>query len=305
MVPAALVTGTSTGIGRACAARLARAGWRVFASVRQERDAADLLGAPSSGPGRVTPLVLDVADPGSIAAAAGRLSDELAGEGLAVLVNNAGILVPGPVEFVDDPAWRRQFDVNLFGPVELTRRLLPLLRRRVELAGPGSARIVLVGSIGGRVSQPINAPYTASKAALAAVGDALRLELRPQGVRVSVVEPGAVATPIWSKGDDSARRFGPNHPARALYGPEIDGLARAAARFAAAAIPPDAAADAVLRCLSARRPPARLLVGRDARVMALLARVLPARGLDAVLTAALGLRSRRPSPTRTPTPRTA
>jgi len=141
----------------------------------------------------------------------------------------------------------------------------------------------LVSSIGGRVAQPMVAPYTCSKWATTALGDCLRLELRRQGIGVSVIEPGVIATAIWGKAEASLAEFGPNHPARKLYAAEIDGLNKAAAQAAAAAIPPERAAGAILRALTARRAPARVLVGQDAKIAALLKRWLPTTWFDFLL----------------------
>jgi NAD(P)-dependent dehydrogenase (short-subunit alcohol dehydrogenase family) len=182
-----VVTGTSTGIGRATALHLDRLGYRVFAGVRRAEDAVRLR---SEGSERLAPVLLDVTDIGSIEAAAKTVSAEVGERGLAGLVNNAGIVTGGPLEFVPLDELRRQLEVNTVGPVAVIQHFLPLVRR-------GRGRVVFVSSIGGRFSQPIVGPYCASKFALEALADALRMEVAPSGIHVSLVEPGAVKTMIF------------------------------------------------------------------------------------------------------------
>ena len=177
----ALISGASTGIGRATALQLAGHGFHVLAGVRSQA-AGEALASAASGPGRVLPILLDVTDQASIAAATARAEEEAGAAGLRVVMNNAGIVVPGPVEFVTAAEWRQQFDVNFFGMIELTRATLPLLRRGAATHGAFVPRLLFISSIGGRVSQPVLAPYTTSKFATTALGDALRLELRRQGI---------------------------------------------------------------------------------------------------------------------------
>ena len=290
-----VITGTSTGIGRAAALRLFRDGAGVLAGVRKHADAEGLLAeaaeqrGASTVAGQIVPLLLDVADQASLRLATRHVDETVGNDGLWALVHNAGIAMPGPVEFVSASDWRRQFDVNLFGPIELTQALLPLLRRGVATHGAHVPRLMIVSSIGGRIAQAVNAPYTCSKFAASALGDSLRLELRRQGIGVTVLEPGAIATPIWAKGEAFARDFSSDHPAHQLYGPEIDGITRLAARSAAGAIPPDRAADAIARALYARRAPARVLVGRDAKLGAFFKNWLPTAWFDAILLRAYGV----------------
>ncbi len=282
----ALVTGTSTGIGRAVVIRLLQNGVSVFAGVRRDKDAADLSAAARDALGasaKLIPISLDVSNENQMHAAIQRISDTVGSEGLWALVNNAGIVVPGPVEYLSLDDWRRQFEVNLFGVAELTRLSLPLLRRAVVTLGPFVPRILIVSSIGGRVAQPMLSPYTSSKFAVTALGDSLRLELHRQGIGVTVLEPGAVATAIWAKGDQAAVAFVADHPARPIYGPEIEGLASLARKTAAGAIPPEKVADIVLQALTKRRAPARVLAGSDARIAAFLRKWLPLSWFDALL----------------------
>jgi NAD(P)-dependent dehydrogenase (short-subunit alcohol dehydrogenase family) len=210
-------------------------------------------------------------------------------DGLRLVMNNAGIVVPGPIEFVTAAEWRRQFDVNFFGMIELTRATLPLLRRAAAAQGAFVPRLLFVSSIGGRVAQPMLGPYTASKFATNALGDALRLELRRQGIGVTVVEPGAVATEIWAKGEEYGAQFDSNHPGRKLYGPEIDGIMQASKRISSKAISSEKAAAEIVAAILARKPKARLLVGPDAKVMAVLRNWLPLSWFDAILRREFGI----------------
>jgi NAD(P)-dependent dehydrogenase (short-subunit alcohol dehydrogenase family) len=191
---AIVVSGASTGIGAASAERLARDGFLVFAGVRTDTDAA----AVEALHPNVRALRLDVTDDASIEAAVTTVAEA----GLAVrgLVNNAGIAVGGPVEFLPLALWRRVYDVNLFGAIGLTQAFLPLLRT-------ARGRLVFVGSVGGRMAAPFVAPYSSSKFALRALADALRVELRSTGIRVVLIEPGGVKTPIWRKGRDAKQEL--------------------------------------------------------------------------------------------------
>jgi NAD(P)-dependent dehydrogenase (short-subunit alcohol dehydrogenase family) len=287
-----LITGTSTGIGRATVFELLAKGYSVIAGVRRQSDADSLLaaaGKSSARTGRLVPVLLDVTNADSLQAAFQFTQNEVGHDGLRALISNAGVVVPGPVEHLSPADWRRQFDVNFFGPIELIKAMLPLLRRGVDTYGRGVPRILLVSSIGARVAQPILSPYTSSKAAMSSLGESLRIELYRQGIGVTIVEPGAIATAIWGKGEVSSSEFGPDHPARAIYGSEIDGLTRLATRTAAGAVSAENAAHAMVRALSARKAPAKVLVGRDAHILAILKGWLPARWLEAILRREFGV----------------
>lgn len=272
--PAVLVTGASKGIGQACAHRLADRGWRVFAGVRSDADADRIR---RSG---IVPVMLDITNEAMVRAAAEYIEAETAGAGLAGLVNNAGVAVAGPLEFLPTDRLRWQFEVNVVGQLAVTRALLPALRR-------ASGRIVFIGSISGRSALPFTGAYAASKHALEAVADALRVELMPWGLRVSMIEPGVIATPIW----DTALKFGEETmaamPARAteLYGRTIEGLKQRALRGRQGRHP-DTVARAVEHALTAARPRVRYVVGRDAR-MRLLFQRLPVRVRDRIIARAL------------------
>jgi NAD(P)-dependent dehydrogenase (short-subunit alcohol dehydrogenase family) len=245
---AVLVTGASSGIGAACVVRLARSGWRVYAGVRRAGDA----------PEGSEEILLDVTDPPAL---------EL-GE-LHALVNNAGIAVAGPLEFLPAEELRRQLEVNVVGQLRLVQMLLPALRA-------SRGRIVNVGSISGRSALPFLGAYAMSKFALEAMTDALRLELRPWGLHVAIVEPGTIRTQMWT-------RERPDPPAEALdlYGRRIDAFRRFALKRSEAGAPADAVAEVVEEALTAERPRTRYLVGRDARLRAGLER-LPDRVRDRI-----------------------
>ncbi len=272
---AVVITGASTGIGRATARYLAERGFRVFAGVRRDEDAEALR---QENAGRLTPLRVDVTDRGSIESAAREVEAAVGGEGLRGLVNNAGIGIGAPLEFIDLDELRRQLEVNVIGPIAVTQAFLALIRAC-------RGRVVNVGSIGGRVAQPMMGPYNASKFALEALSDSLRMELAPWGIHVSLVEPGSIATAIWEKTDAYAERMIPTlgPRARELYGTAIAAVLDAARTLSKQAIAPEAVSKAIHHALTARRPRTRYLVGTDARVQAVLARFVPDRARDAVL----------------------
>jgi NAD(P)-dependent dehydrogenase (short-subunit alcohol dehydrogenase family) len=243
----ALVTGASSGIGQACAVRLASAGWRVLAGVRRAGDA----------PEGTEEVLLDVTVPEQIRAAAG-LVDQLEG-----LVNNAGIAIAAPVEFVPPEELRHQLEVNVVGQVAVTQAFLPALRRT-------RGRIVFMGSIAGRSALPFLSPYAASKHALEALADSLRLELRPFGIHVSIVEPGTIKTAIWARSAKRADELiaGSDGELGELYGERIAAFREIALKRGAAGAPAEKVAKVVLEALTAERPHTRYLIGRDARLRA-------------------------------------
>lgn len=272
-----LVTGSSTGIGAACVARLAGAGWRVYAGVRSDGDGRNLV---DLNDGDIRPVLLDVTDRSSIDRAIVRIDDE-AGQ-LDGVVNNAGIAVAGPFEIVEEAEWRSQFDVNLFGAIAVTRASFPL----VERAG---GRFVHIGSIAGRVASAGMGPYAASKHAIAAMNWALRAELAHWGpMQSSVVEPGSVKTAIWDKGHDQLRDAEQRLDRTGLtgrYGWLLDLFRGFLAEAEEKGIDPDRVAHAVEHALTADRPKARYLVGIDARAQAVIAK-MPDRWREFVLAKA-------------------
>jgi NAD(P)-dependent dehydrogenase (short-subunit alcohol dehydrogenase family) len=285
-VAVALITGASTGIGRATALRLARSGWTVLAGVR-DSDAGEQLAAEPGTDGRLLPLALEVTDAGQVARAAERVGELVAGRGrtpggLDALVNNAGIGVGGPLELVAPEDMRRQFEVNVLAQVTVTQALLPALRR-------ARGRIVFVSSIGGRVATPYVTPYAASKHAIEALADGLRIELSTSHVQVTLVEPGSVATPIWDKGRAEAERVTIPADLQGQYGHVPAAMEKILDDTSRRGIPPEVVAATIERALGARRMRARYLVGRDARVLLILKRTLPDHTFDRVLRRALGV----------------
>ena len=262
-----VVTGASTGIGRACVARSQDRGAVVFAGVRRESDGEALRDEFGS---RVRPVMLDVTDPAQILAARDTVMARLGHDPLDGLVNNAGVAIGGPVEYLPIEEWRQQFEVNLFGVVETTKLFLELLRR-----GPG--RNVIVGSVSGRLASPMVAPYAASKHAVEALAEALRHELRDWGIRTSVVEPGAVATPIWDKGRAQADRLEHDLPvdARQRYARFIEVVRRTIDQQEKVGVEPDRVAQVVERALVAPVAASPLL-GRCRRTCAGGAGAVPA-----------------------------
>jgi NAD(P)-dependent dehydrogenase (short-subunit alcohol dehydrogenase family) len=271
---AVVVTGASTGIGEACATHLASIGFRVLAGVRKPEDAERARAAGHEA------LTIDVTDEESIRSAAAQLDDGP----LAGLVNNAGVAVAGPLEFIPVAEFRRQLDVNVVGQVAVTQAFLPALRK-------ARGRIVNMGSIGGRVALPLLSPYAASKFAMEAITDSLRRELRPWGMHVAIVEPGAIATPIWQKSRAANEELAAQSPPEVeqLYGKLIERIRAESANLGETGLPPIEVAKAVAHALTASRPKTRYLVGREAKGRAAAAAILPDRAFDALVARLLGV----------------
>lgn len=286
-VALALITGASTGIGRASALRLAGKGWTVLAGVRDPAVGEQLL-AEAAAPGRVVPLQLEVTDSVQIAQAVARVQEESAQGGASVsggldaLINNAGIGVGGPLELVSPEDLRRQFDINVLAQVAVTQAMLPALRR-------AHGRIVFVSSIGGRVATPFLAPYAASKHAVEAIGDALRVELRSSNIQVALLEPGSVATPIWDKARADADAVSIPPELQAEYGNVPAAMSKALEDTERRGVSPEVVAKTIEQALSARRMKARYLVGTDAKAMLVVRRLLSDRLFDRFIRRALGV----------------
>lgn len=276
-----LVTGASTGIGEACTALLAAQGYRVYAGVRKDADGARLRAAHGE---RIEPLRLDITDAEHIAAAARTLAERTGADGLDALVNNAGVAFSGPLEYLPLDDLRKQFEINVFGHHAVTQACLPLLRL-------ATGRIVNMSSICGRLTMPFIGPYVASKFALEALTDALRMELRPWKIRVVLVEPGSIRTPLWDKADHDNRRFADDLPeqARVRYGTAIERFRDRAVKVGRQGLTPEAVARVVLRALKAKRPKARYLVGRDAKLGAALLPLVPDGWKDYLTLSQIGL----------------
>lgn len=263
-----LVTGSSTGIGEACALHLDELGWGVFAGVRRQEDG-ERLRAKASG--RLRPIQLDVTDTDQVKAAFATI-DEVAGpKGLTGLVNNAGIARGGPVEVLALDEWRDQFEVNLIGQVAVTKAAIPALRR-------ATGRVVFISSISGRSAPGFLGPYAASKHALEALASSFREEMLPWGLRVAVVEPGVVDTPIWSKAP-TEEEFVAMHGREAFerYRWQFEAMAENVEKLVARATPVTKVAQAVAHALTAPKPRYRYLVGWDAQLIGAFGRVLPDR----------------------------
>jgi NAD(P)-dependent dehydrogenase (short-subunit alcohol dehydrogenase family) len=285
-VPTALITGASTGIGKATALHLTRAGWDVLAGVRNPAAGEALLtesgvGGSSAG-GRLTPVQLDITDAAQIAAAAELVAQRTGAQGLDALVNNAGIAVGGPLEMLPLVELRELMDVNFFGQVAVTQALIPALRK-------ARGRIVLLSSIGGLITTPYMSPYHASKYALEAVGNALRVELGRSHIQVALIEPGSVATPIWEKGNELIDGVVVPEELRQYYGHVPKAMEKALKDTAKRGVPPERVARTIERALNAKRMRARYLIGLDAHAMVWASRLLPDLVFDRVLRRAVGV----------------
>lgn len=271
---AIFITGASTGIGRACAVHLAQQGWQVFAGVRRVADGRVLAKAAAN----ITPILVDVTKPVQITRAIKAVEKVVGRRGLQALVNNAGIAVTGPLEFLQIDELRHQFEVNFIGQVAFTQACLPLLRQ-------GRGRVVNVSSISGKVAAPLLVPYSASKFALEAFTDGLRRELAPWSLPVVSIVAGSIATPIWEKTIHTANRMRTGLPRRAesLYGPMMARGYKRAARSSARGIPVQDFAKLVEQILVAKRPRARYIIGKGTWLAATLARLLPDRWMDALI----------------------
>jgi len=276
-----MVTGASSGIGRACAIHLGRLGFQVFAGVRKQADG-DALKLWATGP--LVPVLIDITEPVSLANAVHTVEAFLGEAGLNGLVNNAGIVVAGPLEFLPMEELRKQLEVNVIGQIAVTQAFLPLLRK-------GAGRVVNMGSIRGKVPLPFLGPYCASKFALEALTDSLRMELRQWGIQMVIVEPGSVATPIWEKSRAAAEKVIARLPQRAQhqYSPAFEAVRKATDKMSKFAMDADVVAKTVARALTANRPKPRYLVGRDARLEVALAKLLPRLVNDWVIARLLRL----------------
>lgn len=278
---AVVITGASTGIGAACALHLDRLGFIIFAGVRKPEDGAILQQSSSE---RLIPILVDVTDQPSIQRSLAIVSERCGSSGLYGLVNNAGIAVPAPLEGIPIPDLRRQLEVNVIGQVAVTQAFLPLIRQ-------ARGRIINMGSIAGRSTIPMMGAYSASKFALEAMTDALRLEVQQWGIQVSIIEPGAITTPIWAKSADDAagREAAMGTELRRLYEPTVAAVRKVVEEAAKRAVPAGVVAKAVEQALTVPVPKTRYLVGTDAKIRAFIGQILPDRIMDRLLTAVLKL----------------
>lgn len=276
-----LVTGAARGIGRASVDRLAREGWTVFAGVRRDSDGASLVDAFGE---HVQPITLDITDADNVASLTSQLP-----ESLDAVVNNAGVVVGGPVEALSPDELRRQLEVNVIGQVAVTQAALPRLRH-------SRGRVVFVSSLSGRIATPMTGAYNASKFALEAIADSLRMELWPWGVSVSVVEPAQTDTDMWRNADDqldqTVASVSPEH--RELYAAHIEGFRRAIPKSQRIAAPAAKVADTIVRALTDRRPRPRYIVGAAPRMQYAATRLMPTSVLDNVIRRQSGITRRVP-----------
>jgi hypothetical protein len=281
---AIVVTGASTGIGRAAVAKAVREGAQVFASVRKEADAESLRGEHGAA---VTPLLFDVADEVAVRAGAAQVAAALGNKRLYGLVNNAGIAVPGPLLHLDTDDLRRQFEINLFGVHNVTRAFADVLGADKERTGkPG--RIVMISSVGGQNGSPFVGPYSASKFALEGYSQSLRRELMLYGIDVIVIGPGAIATPIWDKAEgEDLKRF-----SNTDYAPAVERVSDYMLTQGREGLPPSDVGDLVWHCLSDPKPKVRYAILRKPFMDARLPRLLPPRMVDNIIAKRLGLTKR-------------
>ena len=267
-----VVTGASTGIGRATVLELVSAGFHVFGTVRREEDAA---GLRRQFPEVVTPLIMDLLDEESVRDAGEVVK---AGGPLFGLVNNAGVALPGPLETIPLDVFRRQIEVNLTGQLLVTQVMLPALHRAA--AETDDARIIMIGSIGGRLSAPMLGGYGAAKHGLVGLSTSLRAELAPFKIKVVLIEPGAIKTPIWNRGQAAGEEVQSRSPESiARYATQIEAGTKMGKRLAASGLDPSVPAKVILRALQSENPAPRQVVGREAKVIAAMVRVLPFRAI--------------------------
>lgn len=272
MTRSVLITGASTGIGRAAAKWLVARGFTVFAGVRKPSDAEALR---SDG---CVPVILDVADEASVVAAKNVVEATLGAAPLYALVNNAGIAKGGPLEYLPIDEVKQVFEVNVFGTLRVTQTFLPLLRR-------GPSRIVNIGSTAGKIAAPFLSPYAMSKHALEAMSDAMRQELLPFGIHVCLLRPGAIQTPIWEKGETSAQALKSSLPdeAHARYGGRLLQLNRFLQESGRHGASVDTTSRAIEHALVSEHPKARYAVGLEAKITLLVRWLLPDRWIDGLL----------------------
>lgn len=275
----AVVTGASSGIGLATAQELARRGFHVLAGVRKQQDA-DRLASEN-----IEPVIVDITDEKQVAALADRVANDPEGRRLGVLVNNAGVALNAPAEAIPLAEWRRHFDVNFFGHVAVVQALLPAL-----ISG-GDGRLVNVSSVGGRVALPTYGAYAAAKFALEGFSDVLRREIGRLGVKVIVIEPGNIATPMLGKViatmDELAATMTADQHGR--YDGLIAAIQKQARERTGSGIKPILAAEVIADAIQSRRPRTRYLVGRDAKLLARMVSLVSDRTIDRIVARGLGI----------------
>ena len=285
---AVVVTGASTGIGRATALYLDQKGYRVFAGVRKSSDANRL---KKEGSKKLTPITIDVTKPRSIATARQKVQRAVGKKGLAGLVNNAGIAGAGPIEHLPVEEFEKVIDVNLTGQYRVSQEFLPLVRK-------GEGTIVFITSIGGLIASPFFSPYNAAKFGLEGLADSLRRELRPwKKMKVVVVEPGSIATPIWDKGtaavDEVSAKMRPGY--QKLYGKQMQVMRKVSTETAERGLEPLEVAEVVEKAIRKRRPKTRYIVGRDAKMMKRTSGLVGDKNFDRLMHRQMGMPNEVPS----------
>ncbi|HBK93157.1 MAG TPA: oxidoreductase [Parvularcula sp.] len=280
----AVVTGVSSGIGRAIAKSLTDAGWRVFGSVRRERDAIEAAAALG---GNFSPLIFDVTDEAGIARGADAVRAALKGETLGALVNNAGIAVGGPVACLNMDDLKRQIDINVYGPIRAIKAFAPLLGAdRVQNGPPG--RIVNMSSVAGKIASPFMSPYAMSKHALEAMSESLRREMVMHGIDVVIVGPGAIRTPIWAKADE----IDFEQYRRTDYFSDLERMKGMMQSFGEQGLEAGAVGKLVLGILMSAKPKTRYAILKNKFMMWTLPNLLPKRMVDSFVAKRFGLKPR-------------
>lgn len=280
----AIVTGVSTGIGRAIAKSLTDAGWRVFGSVKKEKDATEAAAALGAD---FTPLLFDVTDEAAIAKSAAQVKAVLGGETLGALVNNAGVAVGGPVAYLNLDDLKRQIDINVYGPIRATKAFLPLLGADKAMKGP-PGRIVNMSSVAGKMASPFMSPYAMSKHALEAMSESLRRELIVHGIDVVIVGPGAIRTPIWAKADD----FDFEQYRHTEYFADLERMKTMMQAYGDQGLEAEAVGALVLDILTTGKPKTRYAILRNKFSMWTLPNLLPKRMVDNFVAKRFGLKPR-------------
>lgn len=278
---AVVITGASSGIGRACAIGLADAGFQVFAGVRKQADG-DALNELTTG--TLTAVLIDVTDAATVQAAAEEVAGIVGSSGIAGLVNNAGIGVTWPMEAIPSDRLRKQYDINVFGQVTVIQTFLPLLRL-------AAGRIVNIGSIGDRLTMPFGAPLTSSKWAFASITEGLRLELRPWGIHVILIEPATIHTEAVDTMEGGAEQTLSQFTEieRERYAEAYRSMTRRTLARERTGSSPDVVAETVIHALTTKKPKTRYLVGKHARALAFIARWAPDPLFDQIRLRLFGL----------------
>lgn len=276
-----VITGVSTGIGKATSEELVRRGYTVFGSVRKQEDAQRLQEA--LGP-QFTPLLFDCTDEDAIGTAVAQVKEAVGDAGLYALINNAGIVIPGPLMFTPLEDFRAQFEVNLFGLLDVTQQFLPLLGAKTDAQHP-PGRIINISSVSGKIAYPFMGGYAATKHALEAMSDALRRELMLYGIDVILIEPGTTRTPIKDKYKDQMEQY-----AQTDYGAMFAGLEKQLNERERTGLPVEKVVEAICKALESEHPKTRYAVPRKLLMGWLIPRWLPDRWLDRFVANRLGLK---------------